>query len=948
MINSIFYFPTSESDYNTTRAQQGISSRTISFVPDSNGTTGKIYKNGILYGSSSNNAGSNQINTSAINSTIDSKIKDALSELNSSINQKINNAETRCNNTTDQKIANAISQLSIGGSQVDYTVYVYPTDTGVKITQPGASKTYQVTIPGVDNRINEIISSQNTITNRLSELDTLDGRLTTLEGIISRLNSCCSTTQSAIDTINNTIISLQNRISALETQASIQPSVPDELTLSEYSRTVSAESGTLQMPTVEFNGSAVNNITASNISILPANTSWISFTNNQLQYTENTSTSERYANVVITYGGLSRTYAITQSGASVQPVTNYQIEIANNGRIQEDYQEHLNRALPEITYGGTVVSNSANYLSNLPGWIAANSNTNTINISQNTTQYTRNATITFTYDSKTASIYVEQGYDNQVHTFALSSNSISIGAEARTIPLPKAYYDQEEVPVSQLNVQVSGTATYSGNGIIQIQKNDSGNESTSIVTVTYLGKTDTYTITQTDHILSFDAQRSVFTDTFTGTYDYSGYKSVILYYDGTPLYQGGNNAPNGTYDNVAITYSSSNSNLNDILNISQSPNSIALQFNTNESEDSRGGTLTFTYNGKSVTMTIEQEGADISITRFHETSGAWQYEFDIDGYGKQGGNDPHPYFMEQQLQRSITEDSAKLVTAQLIDSNNIVVATLGAGEEYSSDNDGTDKYIIERRWSSSEGLVIGIHLEKWQDAIDEYDNLSKVSGTIDGVYIEAVPMKSILTKADEMGPRTFRLVVSQNIPRKWNYSATWDVVQYCNYGIKLGRSINGQTALGSTGFGSGLYGQPGRFTPACDAITNGNTTTNYKSDYFCLAGKNVSLAISNGNGAIEKMCGNYISYPDYITSDQDKNIIIVKHFNGGPDVITSTYYGDFTDTNLSLTNMTLMTRHVKTGHTPATVTTGVTQFTNYSTIGDASLRYTTDSDWRDS
>ena len=50
MIDTIFYFPHSESDYNSALVSPGISSRTISFVPNNDGETGKIYKNGIIYG----------------------------------------------------------------------------------------------------------------------------------------------------------------------------------------------------------------------------------------------------------------------------------------------------------------------------------------------------------------------------------------------------------------------------------------------------------------------------------------------------------------------------------------------------------------------------------------------------------------------------------------------------------------------------------------------------------------------------------------------------------------------------------------------------------------------------------------------------------------------------------------------------------------------------------
>lgn len=963
MIDTIFYFPHSEADYNSALVSPGISSRTISFVPNSDGETGKIYKNGVVYGSTGSDSSdvSQQITNAILqaNDYSNRRLSEAVATINSATNQKIQDAIASCNESADVKIANAMRNVVT--ETTDYTINVRSSNTGVTITQPGTNKSFYVDIPRQDSRVDGILVTLADITNQLSQLGG-DTSVSDLSTRISQLESCCTTVQSTISTLNNAITGLQNRVSDLETQASLQPTT-HTLTIANDAINVTAASGTFTIPVVQYDGTTVS-ITDSDISGKPTNPAWIhTFANNGYSYDANTSTSSRSVVLTIAYQGYTVTLTITQAGA--QPQVTHTLTIANNGGVTLDSpSQQTSVNLPTVSYDGTAVSLTSSNIFNLPEWITV-AQDGTLNIAQNTSYSQRSATITITYEglSVTATITQpgapepEPEPEVPAGTLTIAQSAMQIGAESRTISLPTVSYNDTAISPSNLTVSVSTGITYS-NGVITVPENNSGNTKIHTVNISYQGQTVSLTITQTDHILSFDVQRSVFTDTFTGAYNYSGYKSVVLYYDGTPLYQGGNNAPNGTYDNVTITYSSSNSNLNDILNISQSPNSIALQFNTNYSEDSRGGTLTFTYNGKSVTMTVEQEGADTSITRFHETSGGWQYEFDIDGYGMRGGNNPHPYFNEQYIQRSITEASANLVTAQLIDSNNTVVATLGANEEYSSTNDGTDKYIIERHWSSSDGLVIGIHLEKWQDAIDEYDNLTKVTGTIDGVTINAVPMKSILTKADEMGPRTFSLVVSQNIPGKYNYSATWDVVQYCNYGIKLGRGTSGQdTALGDEGFGSSLYGQPGNFTPDCDAITVGNTTTstvypnwsmNYRADYFCLDGQTVSLAIHNGNGGIKRMCGNSVSYPDYITSDQNKNIIIVKHFNGGPDVITSTYYGDFTDTSLSLTGMTLMTRHVKTGHTPTTATTGVTQYTNYSTIGDASLRYTTDSDWQQS
>lgn len=958
MINTIFYFPHDKADYNAALVYPGISSRTISFVPNEDGETGTIYKNGIVYSNINTNSSSY--------SDIEQYVQNAIQQAKDYSDNKINQTKTAINSSVDQKIQQAIVQLSTG-TPIDYTINVQDSSTGIIISQPGTNKTFSVTIPGEDSRINNIISSQNDIINRLGNLDSIGSRLTTVETTITRLNNCCSSVQSVLDTLSNRMTVLENRVSTLETQASIQPEI-HELNIATNTLTLGSSGGAFFIPTVTYDENTIT-LQESYISGLPVNPAWIhSFVNGAYVYDANPSSSPRYADLVITYQGLSKTLSITQPGA--QQTIVHTLTIADNGSITVNHEQHLNYSIPTVLYDGTDVTSQiiSSNLSNLPSWITPGS-AGKINIASNNAPNTsRTATITITYNTTTASLIINQDEDTTVHVLNLSSYSTSVNAQSQSVSLPSVIYDGTQLQdLSNVQVSVTNGATYN-NGVISLPENTTSVNKTYVVTITHQSLTKQFTITQHPHILSYDANGTVLTDSFTSRYNPGGgvssdYYNGTLYYDGTLL-------QNGEYFNIQLSgddsfiYWDGDYDPNQGVNSTFQSNKISFRCAPNWGV-TRTTTLTFTYQGKSVTLTVTQN-EDPDRDSFHD-SGHGICEFRLNGDGNRGGNDPHPYLYEQYYQLGITERAAMNTVIELKSSDNsITYVTLNSVDindpNYTSGDTqhGTDSagiydlqgrevgnYELSKRWSSSEGLVVGVHLKKWTEALDEYDDvyrIPKYNASIDGVTINAVPMKRLFEYIDNKGPREFNLVITDP---DTGHSTTHTMIQYGSHGIlfNYGRDNQGVHSISHRGFQhTGIAQNPGRFSQNCDQITNGTWTEG--TDYF---GKtSSSLALNNGNYTIEKINGSDFDSTDLVSSIDD-NIIMVAHYNEGPDVITSTYYGDLTDaSSIDWTNMTLMTRHCKSGHTPTTAKTGITQYTNYSTIGDASLRYTTDSDWQQS
>lgn len=958
MIDTIFYFPHSEADYNSALVSPGISSRTISFVPNNDGETGKIYKNGIIYGGvDSDDSGISQQITNAIlgaHDYSDRRLSEASATINSSVNQKIQDAIASCNESADSKIANALNRVS--KDDTDYTINVQTSNTGATITQPGTNKSFYIDIPKQDSRVDGIIATLSNITNTINQQSASSGNVSDLDTRISQLEQCCTTVQTTISNLNNIIANLEGRVSDLETQASLQPTT-HTLTIANDTINVSATSGTFTIPTVQYDNAAIS-ITDSNVSGKP---SWIhTFANNGYSYDANTYTSSRSAVLTITHEGYTVTLTIVQAAA--QPQVTHTLTIANNGQLTLDSSsQQANVNIPTVSYDGTPVSLTSSNISNLPSWITVAQN-GTLNIAQNTSYTARTATITITYEglSTTATITQpgapepEPEPEVPAGTLTIAQDTMSIGAEAQTISLPNVSYNGATISPSNLTVSTSSGITYS-NGVITVPVNNSGNAKVHTVTAEYQNQTVTLTITQGDHVLSFDYQRTMITDTFTGAYDYNGYKGVVLYWDGQQMQNLSSVTVGGTASFVTVGRNTS---------------SYSLHMDVNEGAQ-RTGTITFTYNGKTVTINVTQEAVDPNIGYFTETAPNYAlYEFSLDGNGRQGGNDPHPYYKENVIQRAITQTAANRVTATLkLKNSNTVLAQLYAGEEYSriggqeyvtSNNDNV--YSIYRSWNSTDGLKIGVHLEKWQGAIDAYNNIDSSkwvheSGIDDGqggtISIDAVPMNEILKTADSIGPREFELTIYDSGN---NHSATWELEQFAEHGITIGKGYNGSSIVyttdGNTGVGAiGWYlGLHQNLTDNCDTITNSSRSEGI--EYY---GKSTSSVACDTSARYVKINGTSYSIFDATTNANDELYVLVRYGSGeGPNVIMSTKYGDLTTkSDIDMTNMVLMTRHNKTQGTyadtgvSATPGTGLNAHT-YSTIGHASIRFVTDSDWQDS
>lgn len=103
MINTIFYFPSSQQQYNA--ASSDLNSRTISFVPPSaNETTGTIYKNGIRYSGYSRTEINNMIDDKAYD---DTDLQNAITRIENSINTANDEIDT-LNNNLDKTIQDLI------------------------------------------------------------------------------------------------------------------------------------------------------------------------------------------------------------------------------------------------------------------------------------------------------------------------------------------------------------------------------------------------------------------------------------------------------------------------------------------------------------------------------------------------------------------------------------------------------------------------------------------------------------------------------------------------------------------------------------------------------------------------------------------------------------------------------------------------------------------------
>lgn len=527
-INTIFYFAPNAEEYNKVKAN--INSRTISFVPNGDGT-GTIYKAGVKYSGSNYNVDPTSTPSSITESWIEAHFagKEKTEGDITSLNDRLS------------EFAQQLITMSQNISKIDYSINVTSSQTtsGYNIKQNlpnGGSKSFDINIPSDQYIRNIVLGLIPTETN----LDSVNAAIAQLQSKITALETCCAQVQSRLrvleeDETTYVTVSLSLGTGATATNPLSTTSVESG---SNYSNTFSLQTGYENLSVVATSNSVeVFNQTSSNGSI----------TMNLTGITDD-------VNIVVTCSEIQQVQQTQRLSFSLsEQQTEKNLVVDSTGGT---YTISLYRNNQSVTMSNVIDTPVT------PSGISVNTYTNQITIGQNQSSSSNNRDITFRVKSTIAEdaneyvvLHVLQSGQTAapvvVNNLSLGSQSTTLDYQAGELQLPSATFNGQNITLNASNIYTLPQWMSVSNNKIYYTENTGTESRSAVLSIIYGGETVGYTVTQSpegSRVLSFDSAGTQFSKNVTvnansdkylvGSGSYGGYNMtelITLYYNGQKL-----------------------------------------------------------------------------------------------------------------------------------------------------------------------------------------------------------------------------------------------------------------------------------------------------------------------------------------------------------------------------------------------------------------------------
>ena len=300
---------------------------------------------------------------------------------------------------------------------------------------------------------------------------------------------------------------------------------------------------------------------------------------------ENNSGSTRAGKIILTYGGISREYVVTQtySATSIAFTPTSGSHDYTSGAYNFKYSISNPREGQEAS-----VSTSDTWITG----VMDNNGTVSYTVSRNTTGSSRSGKITVKYGDLSKTFTITQSAASL--TLSSSSATCTYASATKSFNLTISNRQSDLAVSVQSDVSwITGVSESNGSVSYTIAENNSGSSRTGKITVTYAGVSKEFVVTQT-----YSATSIVFTPT-SASHDYTSGAYNFKYSISNP--REGQEASVSTSDTW-------------ITGVMDNNGTVSYTVSRNTTGSSRSGKITVKYGDLSKTFTITQSAASLTLS----------------------------------------------------------------------------------------------------------------------------------------------------------------------------------------------------------------------------------------------------------------------------------------------------------------------------------------------